>query len=553
MIHKYPYTNFHELNLDWIVAKIKEIEQEIKNPYTGDIDINDLSARLKNAIFNLDNEKSYYLTKIGTLQNADQIKYTTYGNYINFGEPNEPPLLDTILNKGVNVIAHFYNDFGLKSTAMAPNQENGSWKWYDWSWNFTTKETYDPARHPLLGWYQGDDRKTLDWILYWLGKAGVNSLSIVKPSGLDMTNWEAPSNVNHWFYVLMNECKNISSFKIIPWLLGAYGRTTDDYDASLNNIVNFINQFPNNINVYTLNGKKYVTIYCWEIEGIRGTFDNYNGYTNTLGFFRTIANAMQTLGYNGVCILGRHVGTTIPLGLIEDGIILYESNYSDAQSYTNYYEYANADIDVTNTNKVLNVMTSCYSSPEHTSAFNVPGSTPELFQKRVNNSLTAIQKAGLPNMLTIYNVSEWAEGGPGLIPNMQDGFGYLDALSGAMVTLNNIDAEMLKEETKDYIFSASKNLIVTKKRVTNIPAKSNAPAIVEFNNLYQYFESSDNMTDYVFIASIEGTDLAAGITAYARPNFTTRRIYAHVYNDNETALTNLNYCYVCMFIIKINI
>ena len=26
MIHKYPYTNFHELNLDWIVGKIKELE-----------------------------------------------------------------------------------------------------------------------------------------------------------------------------------------------------------------------------------------------------------------------------------------------------------------------------------------------------------------------------------------------------------------------------------------------------------------------------------------------------------------------------------------------
>lgn len=26
MINKYPYTNFHELNLDWIVGKIKEVE-----------------------------------------------------------------------------------------------------------------------------------------------------------------------------------------------------------------------------------------------------------------------------------------------------------------------------------------------------------------------------------------------------------------------------------------------------------------------------------------------------------------------------------------------
>lgn len=27
MIHKYPYTNFHELNLDWIVEKVKELEE----------------------------------------------------------------------------------------------------------------------------------------------------------------------------------------------------------------------------------------------------------------------------------------------------------------------------------------------------------------------------------------------------------------------------------------------------------------------------------------------------------------------------------------------
>lgn len=26
MINKYPYTNFHELNLDWIIGKIRKIE-----------------------------------------------------------------------------------------------------------------------------------------------------------------------------------------------------------------------------------------------------------------------------------------------------------------------------------------------------------------------------------------------------------------------------------------------------------------------------------------------------------------------------------------------
>lgn len=38
--HKYPYSNFHELNLDWILNKIKEIEEQIKNiDIDVDIDI----------------------------------------------------------------------------------------------------------------------------------------------------------------------------------------------------------------------------------------------------------------------------------------------------------------------------------------------------------------------------------------------------------------------------------------------------------------------------------------------------------------------------------
>lgn len=551
----FPYTNFHELNLDWIIKKIKELEAKINNePIPDSVNVGDLSDELKNAIYDLDFLKSYYTTKIGTIQNKDQQEYTVFGNYIDFGEPNEPPLLNTIINKGLDIIAYFYNDFGLMSTAMSPTQANGSWKWYDWRWNFTTKSTYDPARHPLLGWYQGDDRKTLDWILYWLGKAGVTTLSIVKPSGINMTNWEDPSDVNHWYYVLLNECKNISSFKIIPWLLGSYSATTTDYDESKNNIIDFITNYKNLVDVYTFNDKKYVVIHCWELEAIRGVFDNYIGYANTMTFLEGIASDVQSLGYNGICLLGRHVGTTIPLGTddISNGVIIYRSDYSDAQSYTDYVEYANADIDVSNTNRVLNIMTACVSSPEHTSTFNVPGSTPQLFQRRVDNSIAAIEKAGLPKMLTIYNVSEWAEGGPGLIPNMQDGFGYLNALAGCRGINSEISTAELLSDFTTSIFSKSKNIITIKKKVTAIPARTNGPLIVEYTDLYQYFSSSESMEDYIFLAGIEGTDLAPGLTAYARPNFSTRRIYVHVYNTETTALSGLNYCWINLLIIKRN-
>ena len=34
-MHEYPYTDFHELNLDWILAKIKEFQTEIENIREG--------------------------------------------------------------------------------------------------------------------------------------------------------------------------------------------------------------------------------------------------------------------------------------------------------------------------------------------------------------------------------------------------------------------------------------------------------------------------------------------------------------------------------------
>ena len=35
--------------------------------------------------------------------------------------------------------------------------------------------------------------------------------------------------------------------------------------------------------------------------------------------------------------------------------------------------------------------------------------------------------------VTCYNLSEWAEGGPGLQPNVYDRFGYLDAIRSTIV------------------------------------------------------------------------------------------------------------------------
>ena len=68
----------------------------------------------------------------------------------------------------------------------------------------------------------------------------------------------------------------------------------------------------------------------------------------------------------------------------------------------------------------------------HPSTWDWPGSTPDLFASMCENAILRGRKAGAPPILTVYNVSEHAEGGAGLQPNMRDGKGYLDALRRAL-------------------------------------------------------------------------------------------------------------------------
>src|SRR5690606_36388890 len=66
------------------------------------------------------------------------------------------------------------------------------------------------------------------------------------------------------------------------------------------------------------------------------------------------------------------------------------------------------------------------------SVFNLPGSTASKFQAVLTKAMQHVANSpDLPKLVTVYNVSEWAEGGAGLTANREDGWGYLDALRGA--------------------------------------------------------------------------------------------------------------------------
>ncbi|WP_139346742.1 hypothetical protein [Sinomonas mesophila] len=80
------------------------------------------------------------------------------------------------------------------------------------------------------------------------------------------------------------------------------------------------------------------------------------------------------------------------------------------------------------TKGIFNVITAANTQYPHPSEFDLNGNTPDLFKKVLRKAVSHVIRNKMRRIVTIYNVSEWAESGAGLIPNKQDGFGYLDAI-----------------------------------------------------------------------------------------------------------------------------
>jgi hypothetical protein len=119
--------------------------------------------------------------------------------------------------------------------------------------------------------------------------------------------------------------------------------------------------------------------------------------------------------------------------LEDSGVILrmasYETCYGSHSSYNNSYEtYAKTAAFSTNTNEINNVVTSAKTMAPHPSNWTLDGSTPDLFATALQRSVDNVITHNKINKVSVYNVAEWAEAGPGLQPNKRDGFGYLDAV-----------------------------------------------------------------------------------------------------------------------------
>ncbi len=368
-------------------------------------------------------------TLIGLQHNhLQQSSRSLKGNYpIHTGVILEPPLAAFSIPSQIDIVAHWYNDFGLEYTRVG-NGTNGSLTWYYWDWAFSNTGNYDPSRHPLLGWYRGDDQNVLDWQCYWLKKYGIDAVCLTGSTEYD--KWHDREHRDYWKYQLFNNTKNFQFLKYIPWVKysGSFQEITNHWLATCQ----FMNKYKNNY-IFSYKNKKWVVFYVFEGKELAKIISKDNQTQEFIGFLRSLKHQLQKEGVDGLAIFVRKLADNGMVNLTDlekEGILFLPAGYegisgSKGKSYNDLVESFSLASDI----KIVNVATSKSSKFPHPSRWAYEGSTPSFFRKLLSKAFGAVLASPIhPKVIQIYNVSEWAEGGPGLQPNMQDGFGYLEAV-----------------------------------------------------------------------------------------------------------------------------
>ncbi len=389
---------------------------------------------------------------IGLMQNHLELKYNQQ-HYVDNGQLVSPPISTATYETAVDFLPYWYNDFGLKRTATA-NGKNGWIGWYDWRWNHHDCEQlgvegkpydpYDPARHPLLGYYHGDDPVVLDWICYWLQEYGIRQTTPFVGSALNTDRWTDPSSSYHWVYQLLNHTPNAKSMDFgffvasssysmdIEFLKKSWWTTFDTFY--------FNPQYADMVYCYEVGDKRYPVIHLWDEEAIYNSLGK--SYDKMIELYQTVAQAFQDKGYAGVCImacepqLGGADRAVDRAKLQKAGAIWFASEYGSHQRMyeENYIALVEGAWLSNDTSVLYGVATGLHSHTPHESRWYCDGNTPALFGQWVKKAVDAtLSDKKRAKIVVCYNVSEWAEGGPGLIPTVADRFGYLEAVRDHVV------------------------------------------------------------------------------------------------------------------------
>ena len=360
-----------------------------------------------------------------------------------------PPVSTRPINTKVDVIGYWYNDFGLQSTAPA-----GGWMgWHYWTWNHhdsaqkpgpsssPTLASYDPTRHPLLGYYMGDTIEALDWQAYWLREYGLTGTALVTNSSTGLSGWENPKHQDYWIYQLLNNSPNFKNLKYVmtgDFTVPIPSSYNSSVEARVRNkffeLADKVYSKYDNYYYVEKNGKRYPVISILHETEYQTMF---NGLSNLKSFYADLAAKFQSYGFGGIALYASfplNVGDMSAQGVLHYNTS-YTSNFATSFNGSTYQNVVNSFNPSSSTaNDILTVATSLHSQKPHGSNWVCPGNTPELFDTYVSKAVTRlVNNPSLPQTMMVYNISEWAEGGAGLIPNVQNRFGYLEAIRNNVV------------------------------------------------------------------------------------------------------------------------
>jgi hypothetical protein len=379
---------------------------------------------------------------IGFMQNYNET--TSIAVPITTGTFVSPPLSNASSVPGIDVMAYWYNDFGLECVRAAGGSI-GSTQWYTWQWAHTVggAAPYDDTINPLLGWYRGDDPVVLDWICYWLREAGVKGIFQLSRGSLQNTsNWSNPNQENYWLYQLFNNTPNFKGLTYVAEM--GSGGTLADNTALITNLKTNILPVYDNYQITNIGGKNYGTLWSFDLGTLRaGTYGTTAAFETMLSGWVTF---FQGRGLDGVCIMARNgsfytadttTGKQNKARVANLGVQVFEVEYGNftgvtagTDQYPTLVDNFYAGYQSVKYSQIPNIMTGRQSHGSfHPSGWTNFGTTPELFTQAAQQAAQmAIANSTIPNMVTIYNVSEWGEGGPSLQPTVGNGFGYLDAI-----------------------------------------------------------------------------------------------------------------------------
>ncbi len=291
---------------------------------------------------------------------------------------------------------------------------------------------YDAARHPLLGYYFGDDSTVLDWQSYWLREYGVDQAALV---GSNIAS--DPSSESYWIYQLLNS-PNGKQMDFALWLSSSsYSATEEEIRTSwwaTFDAFYFNSAYKNQVYCYEIDGEQYPVVWLWDESATRYSLST-TSTAPLVTLYQDVATAFKDAGYPGVCILARTpalTSATSSLATLDAAGVKWmaiDYNGNGLGSGSTYGDKIANFTNLTNTNKLYGVATGLFSHGPHTSYWNTPGTTPALFGSWLQKAVAATTAdTSRAQIVTCYNVSEWAEGGPGLIPTVADRFGYLEAI-----------------------------------------------------------------------------------------------------------------------------